>query len=47
MLSPIEAGTTAFLLGLQLNQLEGLFLLNDDVSSRNLVLLPRVLTIVV
>jgi len=50
MLSPIKlfANTTGFLLSLQPNQLERLFPLNDDASSRNLlVLLPRVLTIVV
>ena len=29
-------GTTGFLLSLKPNQLDGLFLLNDDVSPRNL-----------
>ena len=48
ILPPIEgAGRYNMCLSSQPNQLEGLFLLNDDVSSRNLlVLLPVVLTIV-
>ena len=35
-----SSSTTGFLLSLPPNQLGGLFLLNDNVSSRNLVLLP-------
>ena len=40
-------GTTGFILNLQPNQLEGFFLANDDVSSRNRFLYSSPVTIVV
>ena len=46
--NPYSIGTTGFLFGLQTNQLQWSFLLNEDVSSGSLFMLPLwVLTILV